>query len=224
MATPERLPPTPHIPWILRRPGYWQTRRILARIRRFRDLAIDCDRWASLLVPPSQKPIGPTRKPITAVEQQLNKLVLSVARDMDMVGVRHGMTVSVGGVGKPDGKVQYDLLADFTIFPENYHQQRLEVLMHRLEMVIGAYEERKQNAIRDWFNPLFWLAAVIRIPVSILEFAGLISTYEEHSALIKFYGWAVRIAFLSVLVFLAAFLAQKAGISPPWVLLGHHFK
>ena len=65
------------------------------------------------------------------------------------------------------------------------------------------------------------MAAVIRIPVSILEFAGLISPYEEHSALIKFYGWAVRIAFLFVLLFLAAFLAKKAGISLPWDLLGH---
>ena len=122
-------------------------------------------------------------------------------------------------MGKPDRKVQYDLLADFMIFPENYHRQRLEALMRRLEMAIGAYEERKQNAIRDWFNPLFWIAAVIRIPVSILEFAGLISAYEEHSAIIKLYGWAIRIALLFVLVFLAAFLAEKAGLSFPRDLL-----
>jgi hypothetical protein len=163
---------------------------------------------------------------MTPVEHQLNKLVLPVARDMDMVGIRHGMTVSVSGdeMGKPDRKVQYDLLADFTIFPENYHRQRLEALMLRLEMAIGAYEERKRNAIRDWFNPLFWIAAVIRIPVSILEFAGLISAYEEHSAIVKLYGWAVRIAFLFVLVLLAAFLAKKVGISFPWDLVGHPFK
>lgn len=224
MATPEKLPTRSHISWVLRRPGYWRTRRILARIRQFRDLAIDCDRWATLLVPSSEKPIGPTRKPITEMEHQLNKLVLPVARDMDMVGVRHGMTVSGGGMGKPDRKVQYDLLADFTIFPDDYREQRLEALMHRLEMAIGAYEEHQRNAIRDWFNPLFWIAAVIRIPVSILEFAGLISTEEENSAVVKFYGCAVRIAFLSVLVFLAAFLAKKTGIPLPWDLLGHLFK
>jgi len=158
---------------------------------------------------------------MTPAEHQLNKLVLPVAWDMDMAGIRHGMTVSGGEMGKPDRKVQYDLLADFMIFPENYHRQRLEALMRRLEMAIGVYEERKRNAIRDWFNPLFWIAAVIRIPVSILEFAGLISAYEEHSAIIKLYGWAIRIAFLFVLVFLAAFLAKKAGLSFPRDLLGH---
>ncbi len=193
-------------------------------MRQFRALAIDCDRWATLLVPSSERPIGSTRKPITEMEHLLNKLVSPVARDMDMVGVRHGVTVSGGGTGKPDRKVQYDLLADFTTFPDDYRQERLEALTHRLEMAIGAYEERKRDAIRDWFNPLFWIAAVIRIPVSILEFAGLISTYEENSAIIKFYGWAVRIAFLSVLVFLAAFLAKKTSFSLPWDLLGHLFK
>jgi len=161
---------------------------------------------------------------MTPVEHELNKLVVPVARDMDMAGIRHDVAVSGGEMGKPDRKVQYDLLADFTIFPENYHHQRLEALMRRLEMAIGAYEERKRNAIRDWFNPLFWIAAVIRIPVSILEFAGLISAYEEHSAIIKLYGWAIRIAFLFVLAFLAAYLAKKAGLSFPRDLLGHAFK
>jgi hypothetical protein len=158
------------------------------------------------------------------VEHQLNKLVLPVVRDMDMVGVSHGMTVSGGGISQSESKVQYDLLADFTIFPDNYHQERLEALMHQLELAIGAYEERKRSALRDWFNPLFWIAAVIRIPVWILELAGLISAHEEHSAIVKLYGWAVRIAFLLVLLFLAAFLAKKAGISLPWDLPGHPIK
>jgi len=52
----------------------------------------------------------------------------------------------------------------------------------------------------------------------------LVTTDEQHSAIIKFYDWAVRLTFLFALVFLVAFLAKKAGISFPWDVLTHFIR
>ena len=202
MATPARR----HIPSTLRRLGYWRSRQILACLRQFRDLAIRFDRWASLLLGPLDCQITPAQRHPTEMEREFNQLATRVARYMDMVGVSHGMTLVSGGAEVGDRRIPLDLLADFMTFPERHREQRLEALILRLDLAIGAYQEHQRNAIRRWVNPLFWIATAIVSAVSILEFAGLMSSREKQLAPIYSYGWGIRIAFL--LVCLSLLLAQ----------------
>lgn len=85
---------------------------------------------------------------------------------------------------------------------------------------VGLYEERQHYAIINWFNPLFWAASVLRIPVAILEYGGLITTTEQHSSWIKFYEWVGRIAFGFAVVIVVAYVASKLGFAVPWNVLG----
>ena len=217
-AEPEPLP-LQHIPWRLRRPGFWRCRRSLARLRKFQELVIHLDRWASHIdyARPLEKLIGKKKakqNPLTAIETEMNKLALLVTRDMDLCGVSH--IVTIDDFGK---KRQRSLIFDYQIFPDNRHQQKFETLMQRLEMTIGQYEERRHQAILDWFNPLFWIACAVRVPVVIFENAGFVTTADDHSRFIKIYEWIVRVVFVFILVIGAAYAAKRLGLTLPWEFL-----
>jgi hypothetical protein len=61
------------------------------------------------------------------------------------------------------------------------------------------------------FSPLSWIAAAVRLPISILERAG-IESGEASSGVLKAYALLMRAIMLVILLFIAA----KLGISIPW--------
>ena len=81
--------------------------------------------------------------------------------------------------------------------------------MQSLERGVGVYAELKKAALRRMFSPLTWIAALLRIPITVLERAGMA---EASSGMLKAYAWILRITFLALVVFGAA----KLGISVPW--------
>src|SRR5262249_16508300 len=103
----------------------------------------------------------------------------------------------------------YDILEHF-----HGHQDVFEVLMTLLERAIGVYQEWRDAAFRDLFNPLVWLAWFIRLPISVLERAGL-QDEATASRVVKGYGGIVRIAVLGVLM--------RLGVPIPWDKFGMHF-
>jgi hypothetical protein len=50
-----------------------------------------------------------------------------------------------------------------------------DLLMTTLEEGIGMYQSREKIAFREIFYPTVWLAYLIRLPVTVLERAGLIT-------------------------------------------------
>jgi hypothetical protein len=62
------------------------------------------------------------------------------------------------------------------------------------------------------FNPLTWIAALLRAPFIVFERAGLVRTEEERSRLVGIYIWFLRILILLIL----AFAAARLGLSIPW--------
>jgi hypothetical protein len=212
------LPPS-HIPWALRRPGYWRCRRIIKRLLRFQHLVQQHDKWASYAEypPPLEKLIGKEwiqKNPGIETERQMNKIAPQVVRDMDLSGISHRVKLDLDGE-----KRSLSLVTDYLAFPEDARSSKFKSLMHRLDMAVGQYEDRERNAVRDCFNPLFWVAFVLRMPITILEYAGLITTTEHHSAWVKFYEWIGRITFGFSVVILVAYVAARLGFSVPWNVL-----
>ena len=60
---------------------------------------------------------------------------------------------------------------------------------------------------------------MVRIPESILEYAGLIRTTVQHSSFLKVYAWTIRVAFGFALVVVVAWLANRLGLKLPWDVL-----
>jgi hypothetical protein len=210
----------PYVSWALLRPGYWRSRAAIRRFRRFEQLVIHHERWGSHIdyAPPLEKLIGKKwakQNPITEIEHQMQRLALPIMRDMELARVPHTVVLDARG-GR---ERQRSLVADFLIFPDDWHQLKFETLMQRLENAIGQYQERKRRAVLDWFNPLFWTACVVRIPENVMEYAGFIRTADQHSSFLQVYAWVIRVLFGFVLVVGVSWLADKLGLKLPWDIL-----
>jgi hypothetical protein len=225
---PQPLPPgtisyplaPPHIPWAMRRPGFWRCRRTINRLLRFQHLVQQHDKWGSHMEypPPLEKLIGKEwmeKNPEIETERQMSKIAPQVARDLGLAGISHHVKLDLSGEER-----LLSLVTDYLAFPQEARSRKFKSLMQRLDMTVGQYEERQHHAILDWFNPLFWAASLLRMPVTILEYAGLITTVEHHSSWIKFYEWIGRIAFGFVVVMVVAYIARRLGFTVPWNALG----
>ena len=217
-AAPALTQSTTHIPWGVLSPGFWQCWRAIRRFKRYQNLVIHHERWASRIdtAPPLENLIGKKaakQNSVVAIEIQMNKLAIPVMRDMARANVLH--TVAA----KDNPKQIYSLIADFLTLPDSWHQRKFNMLMQQLDRVIGLYEQRRAQAVRNWFNPLFWMACVVRMPEIIFEHAGLIRTSEQHSAFLGVYKWFVRVVFLVALTIGVTWIAKKLGLNLPWDLL-----
>ena len=74
------------------------------------------------------------------------------------------------GVARKEDR--YDLILDYFRLPrERDAYQAYEAVMAALEQAIGVYEARLRQAKRDLFNPVVWVAHVIRLPITVMEHA-----------------------------------------------------
>jgi hypothetical protein len=91
--------------------------------------------------------------------------------------------------------------------------QEFELLLGLTDRGIGIYESRLKVARREMFNPLIWIAGLLRAPLYVFERAGFDeSPGAVQSAVMQIYAWSVRFLFVAILVLAAA----KLGISIPW--------
>ena len=210
-----------HVPFYIWKPGYWRCKGILQRLRKFQDLVRHRERWGYDLdnAQPIEAllPKGTDTSPANAhqvsqlSENQLNQLIPVVQFDLSITGISTRGKVRVNDDPKLWRTV--DLVSSYLDqFPQDAQQGRYELLMQCIERNIGWFLERQRRAKWETVNPLHWLAQVIRLPITVLERAGLIPTEREHSKFVTVYVWLLRAVFLSILVFVAA----KLGISIPW--------
>ena len=154
------------------------------------------------------------------LEQQIARLVPLISRSLFRAGLNTGAT-----------RVTHEKV--FNNERQAFEHQRVErhiddiigswyemqanadaigLIMRKLEAGIGLYEARKRQAFMELFYPTTWIAFLLRLPISILEKAGLASA-ETSSLLVKGYMWVIRVC---VLLLLISFTAKQLGIPIPW--------
>jgi hypothetical protein len=155
------------------------------------------------------------------IDRELNRLILIIHRDLHRAEIPTHMAEETRKPTKFDkeGDVVETVIvkgSDYDIL-ENFHgrQNVFEVLMTLLERAIGVYQEWQDAAFRDLFNPLVWLAWFIRLPISILEHAGL-SDESVTSRVIQGYGWIIRVCMVALIVSASLWVLTKVGMPIPW--------
>lgn len=207
-------------------PGYFECKRIIARLRLFQDLAryregfgheIQFARTLEELLPEGT---SEAQRPFV-IDRELNRLIPIIHRDLhraeiptDMVEVtkkstkfdKEGHVVETVIVKGSD----YDILEHF-----HGHQNVFQVLMTEMERAIGVYQEWQNAAFRDFFNPLVWLAWFIRLPISLRERAGL-QDAATASCVIQGYGWIIRVCVAVLIVLTVSLVLTWLGVPVPW--------
>lgn len=91
-------------------------------------------------------------------------------------------------------------------------QQAYEFVMHVLDQGIGIHTLRLKLAKRELFNPVIWMAHLIRLPITIMERAGLASHSKGQEVLVSTYGWFMRIAMGALVLIIIGHYGAKI----PW--------
>lgn len=214
----------------IRAPGYWQCGRRIAVLHRFRGLLIHHQRWGMYIdsAPPLETLI---KEDITgvngvqALDREINKMILPVKDILFRLGVSTRVSRSEDEIRYKEGELveetvrrEWDLIDDyFDLPPSGGHT--FELLIHSVDRGIGGLEFMRETAFRRMFNPLAWMAWVVRLPIAILQSAGV--AMDDASAKgVAAIGWIMRVGML----LLIAFTAAKLGITIPWDRIVGFFK
>lgn len=205
-------------------PSYWSCKNRLNILRRYQDIVRHKEGWAHDIehACPLEELI-PEAKSATdrfiLFDREINRLTPLVHWALNEVGVLTGIVSirrepSLGEHGVIEREVteKHDIILDYL---DLGHQQRTyELLMRSLERGIGIYQSRMKIAYRELFNPIVWFAYLIRIPIAVMEHAGISPTERLVAG---FYSVVIRILMFLVLLFTAI----KLGISIPWADLAN---
>lgn len=216
-TTPE---PTPHVP--LLKPGYFECGKILERLHRFQDLVRHHQRRGTQLslARPLEKllPSGaPEGYRYEVIEQEINRLVPLVGSALYHAEIWTLISWPTQETEYDGDKLiqkkvdrRFDLVEDYFQIPRTSDAAAFNLLMSAIERGIGVYEEYRRRALWDFINPLAWTAFLIRMPLIVLEKAGL---YDEdaRSYVLRVYGWLIR----SLMFFFIVFGIAKLGIAIP---------
>ena len=143
----------------------------------------------------------------------LNRLTKVVWEDLHAVGIPTAVSTDTmefdwdKGERRPK-ETSFDLVRDY---PDRYPDSRgagaERLLFRTLEEAIGYYETLRDDRIRDLYNPLNWIAAILRMPVYVLEQAHLI---ERGS---KSYPWIAKPVMLLMFYVVVKALSKWLGLS-----------
>jgi len=200
-------------------PGYFETKRVLARLRRFQNLIRHKERWGGdlefacpieELIPPN---LGmPERFPL--LDREILKAMNIVCWDINRAGVTTGVIYKHWDTleGKEE-KESYDVVLDYFRLPRLLHAQRAyEAVMSTLEQAIGVYETRLMQSRREIYNPVVWAAHIIRLPITVMERAGLVGHAKTEEMVLGGYAKFMKISMAVILVLMAV----KLGVTVPW--------
>jgi hypothetical protein len=202
---------------MMRSAGYFQCKRVIAFLREFQDLVRHDFRFESqhahrtleVLVPGSEVPANRER----LLHARINQLIPRVRNALWVAGIRTDMvSEEYEGSSLEDPKKverRFDLIEHY--FDHNHDLQSYRYVIQALDRGIGVFEQKERHEFRQLFNPVTYLAWCLRLPITILERAG-IDVDEASSVMIRSYGWLVRL----VMLLLLALLAKRLGITGVW--------
>jgi hypothetical protein len=119
---------------------------------------------------------------------------------------------------------RFDAVSDYfsiSRLPGIRRGEEFELLLALTDRGIGIYEARLKVAKHEMFNPLIWIATMLRAPLYVLERAGFDeSPGAVQSAVFQIYSWSVRLLVVIVL----ALVAARLGVSIPWRQIAAFFR
>src|SRR5574341_1540963 len=203
-------------PQPVRLPTYFECKRILKRLKRFQGLIAHKEVYANNMqfAPPIEEllPNVPEQNRHIAIDREINRLIPLVSNYLYIAGIPTGIT---GEQTKYDKnmeekiiKREYDLVENYFELLHQASGHPHDMLSNSLERAIGYYEVRKERAFIELFNPLTWIALILRAPDYIRYRAGL-TNEKTNSITEKMFLWGIKILFGIILLFIAA----KLGIS-----------
>jgi hypothetical protein len=161
-------------------PGYFATKRGLARLHYFQefirrlervhhnlDLASAIEQVVIEFVSP-----GDNRN---YIDQEIPRLMRLVQRDLKVAGViTKRYRLDWHYVRKITIRTDFDIIMDYFCLPYNEHSRSaFYSIMLTLDQGIGIYESRLKLAKLEIFNPRMWMVYLTRLPIMIIEGAGL---------------------------------------------------
>jgi len=212
--------PAPERPLFMQpAPGYCATKRILKRIHSFQDLIRHRERWGpDIQIACPIEELIPANIPVPERHQYLDKEILRmmrhVHRDLNYAGVSTGVYHKHwDAVEQKEQRDHYDLVLDYFRLPrQDDAYKAYETMMSVLEQAIGVYDGRLKQAKWDLFNPVMWVAHVVRLPITVMERAGLASHEKTADMVLGGYARFMKIA-MSVILCL---IALGLGVRLPW--------
>src|SRR5712692_2100369 len=207
--------------------GYLECARRIEILKRFQDLVRHRERWAHQIgfARPLEELLPEGTTELTqweVIDQQISRLQPVVGAFLALAGIGTVFTFLEPSFDREKSRVvmdpagHYDVILQYFELPQGdlgrARQAWFEKVMNVLEQGIGVYEARRARALREKFNPLAWVAGILRFPVIVLGRAGLLDTEEGPSMVLRGYFWLVRVLFLMILTLLAA----RLGLSTPW--------
>jgi hypothetical protein len=204
-----------------RQPSFIHCRRALNRVKRFQDLIRHKERRAGDfdMARPIEEliPDYDLNRGTQMIDLEIGKLQQLVQWDMRYIAVTNTSYLinDPEHIGpEPDEPRRFDLVMDYFRLPRPMAREHAAYIavMRMCNNAVGVLEARKRQTFWQLFNPIHWVAWLIRLPITILENAGFGGHTESQRMVLKIYKIAVSIAMLALLVF----GALKAGIEVPW--------
>lgn len=188
-------------------------------MRRFQNLIRHKERWASDI--PLTCPIEELIPPDIQMPERMGYLNREILKAMNVVwrgvnfaGVPTGVTRKRwDGIEQKDVERHYDVILDYFRLPRDTRpHDAYEAVMSVLEQAIGVYESRLKQAKWDFVNPVVWLAHLVRLPITVMERAGLMSHDKSAEIVLGGYGKFMKVAMSAILVL----IALRLGVKLPW--------
>lgn len=205
-------------PW----PGYWRSKTAIERLTRFKNLIIHHQRWApemQSVQPLSKLFLGEDLKEATVeafqrIEEEIRQNLMVVVRTLHEAGILSQSRVSHHDpIQNREITRTYDLVLDYFVLSDSDDRQNAyDALLERLDMAIGMYKARLPRAKRELFSPITWMAHVVRLPITILERAGLAAHPQSQEMILSGYGKLLKALIVAILLLIAI----RLGVAIPW--------
>lgn len=110
---------------------------------------------------------------------------------------------------KTKRRVRVNIILDQ--FQPNFHKdispsEAYEILVNIMEQAIPIYESIQKSFWRNLINPVWIVAMILRVPISLLEYMGIDTNNHETNKLVY---WLIQ----SIVLIALAFLCLKLGLS-----------
>ncbi len=194
---------------------YWECKRRLELLRRFRVLVFDYFENIKYVGPMLGIQPPSMNDKAQSARHEINLAMEDVVLSFDLLGITHGVRwtppPAVGGYIQ-----NVDLIVN--IFDLNGFMIPPQMVFDCTDRAVGAYERECRKLLSKSLNPLYWLgmliAWVLRLPFKLLGAAGFNAPKVEES----FFGKALKLL-LGLALGLAAFIAAILEIHDHWSIV-----
>ncbi len=203
-------------------PGYFSCKQRIKILKRYQNLVRHRERWAPEMdfttpiehdIPDISSTTDQWHRHML-IDREISRTAVAVHDILNRVGIPTRISRRVREpIPSPEGQRQsreehYDIIADYFQLQSNdtNRQETFELLMRMIEEGIGVYAMRQDRAFWELFNPLFWVAMLVRSPIWVLQRAGLAGDEQMRSLIVGVYGKSI---YLLIILGLGFFVVRQ---------------